>query len=299
MQIVTGERLQALLADVTVVSADDRAWCPWLPRLPHVCKEDLATDEDVLACEPLRRARRIMVYSHYLDWFLECVYPLLTQRFVLLTHNSDHGVYERHLPLLDHPDSKIVKWYAQNARVEHPALSPLPIGIANSQFAHGNTAALAAAAAANAGSESKTRLCYLNFSVATNPPLRSRTRDIVTRAGFAWDADRPYPEYVRYLAQHRFCVCPAGNGLDTHRLWECLYLGVVPVVRERPAGLPYERMPVLVLDAWEELSAALLERRFPELSARWREADGPWRYLMEPDWYAATIAADLSSGCED
>ena len=36
--------------------------------------------------------------------------------------------------------------------------------------------------------------------------------------------------YYKKVAAHKFVVAPRGNGIDTHRLWEALYLGCVPVV---------------------------------------------------------------------
>jgi hypothetical protein len=30
--------------------------------------------------------------------------------------------------------------------------------------------------------------------------------------------------------RYKYVICPRGNGIDTHRVWEALYLGVVPVV---------------------------------------------------------------------
>jgi hypothetical protein len=40
----------------------------------------------------------------------------------------------------------------------------------------------------------------------------------------------PYNQYLEQLAEHRFCLCVRGNGLDTHRFWESLYLKVIPIV---------------------------------------------------------------------
>ena len=43
-------------------------------------------------------------------------------------------------------------------------------------------------------------------------------------------SNKPYDEYVNELTTYRFCLCIRGNGIDTHRFWESLYLGVIPVV---------------------------------------------------------------------
>ena len=44
------------------------------------------------------------------------------------------------------------------------------------------------------------------------------------------ETPKPYKEYLEELAQYRYCLCVRGNGLDTHRFWEALYLGVIPIV---------------------------------------------------------------------
>ncbi len=33
------------------------------------------------------------------------------------------------------------------------------------------------------------------------------------------------------LSEYKFWICPRGNGLDTHRAWEALYVGAVPVIK--------------------------------------------------------------------
>jgi hypothetical protein len=33
------------------------------------------------------------------------------------------------------------------------------------------------------------------------------------------------------LSEYKFWICPRGNGLDTHRAWEALYVGAVPIIK--------------------------------------------------------------------
>lgn len=37
-------------------------------------------------------------------------------------------------------------------------------------------------------------------------------------------------EYQAKLALYKFVLCPRGNGIDTHRFWETLYKGNLPVI---------------------------------------------------------------------
>ena len=52
-----------------------------------------------------------------------------------------------------------------------------------------------------------------------------------------------------------YVICPIGNGIDTHRFWETIYLGRIPVVLNSPfieKLKPYYKM--VILDKWEDFS---------------------------------------------
>ena len=42
--------------------------------------------------------------------------------------------------------------------------------------------------------------------------------------------NKVYKDYLLELSSYYFCLCPRGNAFDTHRFWESLYLGVIPVI---------------------------------------------------------------------
>jgi hypothetical protein len=69
--------------------------------------------------------------------------------------------------------------------------------------------------------------------------------------------------YLRQLALSKFCICPQGNGIDTHRLWEALYVGCIPVVIRHIAQRDWcEDLPILFIDSWNELSGLFLEQQW-------------------------------------
>ena len=71
--------------------------------------------------------------------------------------------------------------------------------------------------------------------------------------------------FLQSIRQHDFVLCPRGNGRDTHRLWESLYLGSIPIVKigELPNQLLCD-YPVWTVNEWREALN-------PELRARARE----------------------------
>jgi len=56
----------------------------------------------------------------------------------------------------------------------------------------------------------------------------------------------------KLMRKSRFIPCPAGNGLDTHRVWEAIYLGAVPVILESEF-CGDATWPVIVVKNWSEL----------------------------------------------
>lgn len=286
-QIITGERLQAL-AEATVLTEPILRFHRSLPQagiartvlLPGTM-DDLEPAAEGLAA--LRGARSVFVYTHLLDAFVAKVLPRLDHPVVLITHNSDHGVEERHRPLLD--GGRIRHWFAQNARIAHPRLTPLPIGLANAQWPHGDTVALAAAASAGIA---RLDAVYASFAVHTNPAAREPLMRALRAKGFLnFPGPKPFADYARELAAYRWCVSPPGNGLDCHRTWEALCLGVVPVVQGGLSPGLYDGLPVIEMDDLAALSVEGLLADTRSLSGR---ALDPARLTME-HWRARVAAA--------
>ena len=77
----------------------------------------------------------------------------------------------------------------------------------------------------------------------------------------------PYKEYIETLRRHKFCICPRGNGIDTHRIWEALYLGCVPVIVRADWTPAYSELPLLILPTWEELPNINLQQEYIRITA--------------------------------
>ena len=289
-EIVTGERLQAL-ADVSVVPRHVQEFHQHLERFttnPVLFEtyEEL-TERDV---ERVSSARVVFVYTHELRPFLDHIWPRLEgDGYVLVTHNSDYEADDSYLPWLDATGDKLGRWFAQNVTVRHDKLEPLPIGIANRMWKHGNLRALERAAAR--AERPKDGLVFLHFNPRTHAQrqkvwetLRESFPDLPPAA----PPGRRFKPYLQDLARHRFCVCPRGNGIDCHRVWECLYLGVVPIVERSAHTELWEQrgVPLLLVDDWAEVTPERLEAE----AARY---DGPFspeaRTQLRLSHYAALI----------
>jgi hypothetical protein len=62
------------------------------------------------------------------------------------------------------------------------------------------------------------------------------------------------PKKLALLAPtFKFVACPRGNGTDTHRFWETLYRGSIPVVKESAwsKSIADLEIPLVQLQAWD------------------------------------------------
>jgi hypothetical protein len=70
---------------------------------------------------------------------------------------------------------------------------------------------------------------------------------------------KSFEGYLEDLRRHRFVLCPQGNGLDTHRTWETLLMGSVPVIAHSTLDGLYAGLPVVLVDDWDVIDEALLQ----------------------------------------
>ncbi len=175
---------------------------------------------------------KLFVYIDNMINFMNSVVPHLNPNYEyeLYSHNGDYAFDSKFMSLIE--DKKINKIYAQNLDINSNysnKLTLLPIGIAREVFLHGDVNCLYSLMTKTYMNK-KTKDIYINLNASTHE-LRGRVLNVLSNGN--WElikTPKPYKEYLIDLSQHRFALCVRGNGLDTHRFWECLYLRVVPVI---------------------------------------------------------------------
>ena len=61
-------------------------------------------------------------------------------------------------------------------------------------------------------------------------------------------------KYHDSLKNYRFVLCPWGNGIDTHRIWETLYSGNIPVTKQHHTFSTSQELPIIFVDSYEEIT---------------------------------------------
>lgn len=154
----------------------------------------------------------------------------------------------------------LTKWFGVNKQSHR--VCGLPLGITNNTREselhpiYGNVDVMTEVASQPRDIQN---LVYMNFSVDTYPAER--------QVVWSMFKDNPWvtvelPEnsmdgrkrFLQNARNHSFVLCPRGNGIDTHRLWETLYMGSIPIVRKDIAHSDWTDLPILFVDSWEEVT---------------------------------------------
>jgi hypothetical protein len=178
-----------------------------------------------------KKCIKLFIYTHLLEILLSVDFFNNLDKnyqYVLYLHNSDHSLNQSCKELVNEKHTHITKIYTQNPDIESPKVNLLPIGLANSMWPHGNMLEFY-----NVMKETymykKSNGIYININPSTYG-YRSTILDKLKENNWRLSQSKPYNEYLYELSTHYFCLCVRGNGIDTHRFWESLYLGVIPVI---------------------------------------------------------------------
>lgn len=154
---------------------------------------------------------------------------------------------------------------AASNQAESNAWQPWPIGM-TAQFSDYN----GPLESIMVGSHNKTVLC--SFSTVTD----SNRRNVRNRNTFAQNLStngiiNKYnsDEGIRYyfsIPNYKFVICPEGNGIDTHRLYETLIAGCIPIVERRPhVADKYKGCPILYTTDYSEINETYLREKYEQM----------------------------------
>ncbi len=241
-------------------------------RLAELCDEAYWIPAGRRAINPVQLAARdaSVIYSHT-DQIFGLFDALRTKpgRFIVVTAESDHAVTEQDFQARPW---NVVEWFGMNVAAQHPACRVLPLGLANSSC---SVTLKPTSLAGLPGDAEKSAWLYVNHRVETNPAIRKAVYKIFqARVGEGWVTVQEPPasgemgNYPQELARHRFVCCPPGNGIDTHRMWEALYTGTIPVVLRSPVTEAFADLPIVQVSDYAEVTLPFLQQKYEELSRR-------------------------------
>lgn len=283
MIIISGEKFQ-LLADVFLGFVEDFKYNPLIKSMTdkHKLIDDIVENYDNPAI--------VFCYTHRIKDF-SCKLCFFMNPFTLITHNSDGNIgkvnvnsktdidYKHIIQIVQNKNVKM--WYGQNVVITSSKCIPLPIGLANSMWDHSQHDLYKHIQVV------KMKSIYMCFSMDTNKEQRGDCYEKLKNKIPCLKMIRS-AENVKRLAEYRFAICPEGNGVDTHRLWESLYLKTIPIVLKTPfiqILMNNIDVPLVVLDSWEQLDERKLDYSkyvFDDEYFKWLDFDFYKNKILHP-----------------
>jgi hypothetical protein len=244
------------------------------------------------------------------DWvegFIHHHLPHIKEPFVLVTGNSDHTApndFPSATRLLE--SSKCLAWFSQNCvSINHPKLKHIPIGLDyhTLTFPRGDHSwgpsgvvpllqemELKRVRSELKSLESTIPRAVTNFHLAMNePPRRFYYRqpayqELKNNPSITWLPVQTRVEFWKSCNESAFVICPFGNGLDTHRTWEVLALGRIPVIKSSPLNVIFKKLPVLEIEEWNQLTPEYMESQYQLIVDNYQKGEYDFSRLTLGYW---------------
>jgi hypothetical protein len=238
--IISGEKLQQM-CDIVICTHDIYQFHKNIDKfskyifVSNLSLIDIYTFNQLLKTVNKQHVR-LFIYTHIVESVLDNLISNIENKsltFDIYVHNSDHHFNNTLLEkVIDNPQLKNV--FTQNPTCSmNEKIHILPIGIANSMWPHGNATTIMNVIH-DTYMYNKLLDIYININTSTHPFRKT----VLNALNNSWLENKiirkqvDHKTYLESLSKYRFCLAIRGNGVDTHRFWEALYLGVVPVVIE-------------------------------------------------------------------
>jgi len=191
-------------------------------------------------------------------------------KFILVTQNSDRDFTQQ---MFNSIEKYVNKIYAINSLVSNEKLIKIPLGfndhsteiLENEDFTFNN----------------KEKLVYVNFKLHHHS---DRPKCFEYFSNFNWvdieDSIISTKDFYDKLRTFKYCISPRGTGIDTHRLYESLMYGVIPIVKKSTLDDLYSNFPIVLVDKWEDVTYEFLINNYDKNLSNY------FSWLSKnPNWY--------------
>jgi hypothetical protein len=204
----------------------------------------------------------IFVKTDILNEFCDTIVPKLTVPCTILTGHSDHTPSARAWDAI-HRCPAITTWLAMHLARESPKATCIPIGFTEPDRPHGDQCIIRAAMDVSRKRDETTgkRRSSVLFPATSNThPIRTELRNVSHIRIVHMHESCSFKDYLDEMSKHAYVICPRGNGIDVHRVYEALAVGTVPIYvsHDDPPGC-YATLPIIVVKGGSKQLLNLLD----------------------------------------
>lgn len=215
----------------------------------------------------------VFIQTHELKNVIPIISNCLDKKFIIVSHNSDGQLdylcTGRWFDYQWNQKSNIIYWYGQNMNITELNVYPIPIALENAYIFKPEVKMHKMIKLMNVPKQNKIFMC---FNEGTNPPQRKTAYEIFSNKPWivsqkGYNNIGMIDSYFESLVHCQFVLCPEGNGIDTIRTWEALYLGCIPIVFRRPFTEWFaKKLPIIVIDNYGKITEEFLTKKLEEFN---------------------------------
>ena len=179
----------------------------------------------------------------------------------LITNQTDQKIDRK---LFNKKPKCISRWYGINIAHNSSDLISIPLGMSNDwspkNLKKDDYELLNS-------TDKKIDKVYVNFEVNTNFFHRNKILNYLANDDW-FNIEKTKIDlfgYLIHMNKHKYILCPLGNGYDTHRLWEALYAGSIPIVFSHQTYKSTEGLPVIKVGSLGELNSKNISEKYQTL----------------------------------
>jgi hypothetical protein len=227
----------------------------------------------------------IFIHTNYIYSYIPLFESVSNKFIVISTNNFDvyfpfNNIQDKILNILS--KNNLIKWFAINSIINHPKIQAIPIGpkyqwtstdfFGENKIMMNNIYAKYCSTPEQLFQNDKENLLYFNYDKkTTTSPYYTQHQNIrihvynILSNRFTFLPNQPFENYIQTLSTYKFSICPPGNGIDTHRAWESLMMGTIPIMMHTPIDNLFDDLPVVFIDDWNIITEEFLNNKYKEL----------------------------------
>lgn len=193
------------------------------------------------------RSKVIFVNS---DRFEDVNFNFFPKVKVIISGNTD-----RNFVKLPETPQTVKLMLLQNCTISNDKVKTVPVGIENKR----NGRYIASQIFRKPINRNRFEPKILVPPMSNTNPIRSKLINLAASLPELFDVSLNYlheKQYFNLIKKYQFILCPEGNGFESHRIWESLYLGIFPVMLKTTWSetLGYLDLPILLVDDLRQIT---------------------------------------------
>jgi len=211
--------------------------------------------DETQSVDPLkvRKNDKVFLRTDLKNLYFQSIHKKIKEPYILISHNSDISVEDQDL---ENVDEKILHWFTTCLNTnELKQVTPIPIGFENRRFM--TNGRLKNLKKFDKLFNKKNNYILASFNQHTNYLLRKKLlNQLKDNSEIKIVKYNNHLAYMDSLKDFKYSVCPEGNGLDTHRIWESILVNTIPIVSRSILTTEFSEMgaPILIVNNLNELA---------------------------------------------